>query len=58
MCELKGTPSGQVNSAGVVVYRNWNKYWNYSHSFFPREGGEWKWKNVSEKTHIGPKIQS
>lgn len=22
LCELKGTPSGQISSAGVVVYRN------------------------------------
>lgn len=46
LCELKGTPSGQVSSAGVLVYRNWYKYWNYSSFFFffPREGEEWKWK--------------
>lgn len=58
LCELKGTPSGQVSSAGVVVYRNWYKHWNYSY-FFSKGRREMEMeKNVSEKNHAGPKLQS
>lgn len=48
LCELKGTPSGQVSSAGVVVYRNWYKYWNYSSFSFQGKERNGNGKNDSE----------
>lgn len=62
LCELKGTPSGQVSSAGVLVYRNWYKYWNYSSFFFffskGRRGMEMEKMSVKKKTMHGPNFRA
>lgn len=61
LCELKGTPSGQVT---VVVYRNWYKYWNYSYFFFffffpkGKRGMEMEKMSVKKKTMQGPNFRA